>query len=177
MKCEPVLRNTYTLRETGRNHPPADRTESGAGAKNHPEARAQVCGNGSPPEKKQEWQKKYNAGQACQQAMRPFPPIDDLESVQVHAAVELPVLRDRLVFREFGLPRGLRERRQQTVIGFHSTMDSPDSVNRVAPPTISVKKIIAAAASSQSRTARRSMFDTLAVSGMSACLQEVARTI
>jgi hypothetical protein len=112
MKCEPVLRNTYTLRETGRNHPPADRTESGAGAKNHPEARAQVCGNGSPPEKKQEWQKKYNAGQACQQAMRPFPPIDDLESVQVHAAVELLVLRDRLVFREFGLPRGLRERRQ-----------------------------------------------------------------
>ena len=35
------------------------------------------------------------------------------------------------------------------VTGFHSTIERPDSVNRVAPPTMSVRKIIAAAASSQ----------------------------
>ena len=38
------------------------------------------------------------------------------------------------------------------MIGFHSTIDRPDSVKRVAPPTIKVRKIIAAAASSHSRT-------------------------
>src|SRR6476620_10024542 len=40
------------------------------------------------------------------------------------------------------------------VIGFHSTIDRPDSVKRVAPPTIKVRKIIAAAMSSHSRTGR-----------------------
>ena len=55
------------------------------------------------------------------------------------------------------------------VIGFHSTMERPDSVNRVAPPTTRVKKIIAAVASSHSRTARRSILDALAVSGIRVC--------
>src|SRR5450756_753999 len=38
--------------------------------------------------------------------------------------------------------------------GFHSTIERPDTVSHVAPPIISVSKIIAAAASSHSRTAR-----------------------
>src|SRR5258705_363505 len=41
------------------------------------------------------------------------------------------------------------------VTGFHSTIDRPDSVSRVAPPTTSVTNISAATASSQRRTARR----------------------
>src|SRR5262245_50420336 len=41
------------------------------------------------------------------------------------------------------------------VTGFHSTMESPDSVSRVAPPTISVSNIIAADTSSHSRTGRK----------------------
>ncbi len=40
------------------------------------------------------------------------------------------------------------------MIGFHSTMDNPDSVSRVAPPTISVPTISAATTISQRRTAR-----------------------
>ena len=40
------------------------------------------------------------------------------------------------------------------VIGFHSVIDRPDSVSRVAPPTTSVRKIIAATAQSHSRIAR-----------------------
>src|SRR5262249_3739079 len=41
------------------------------------------------------------------------------------------------------------------VTGFHSTIDSPDSVSRVAPPTTKVANMGAETASSHSRTARR----------------------
>src|ERR1044072_301412 len=41
------------------------------------------------------------------------------------------------------------------VIGFHSTIDRPDSVSRVAPPTTTVTNISAATASSHSPPARR----------------------
>src|SRR5712691_2371288 len=41
------------------------------------------------------------------------------------------------------------------VTGFHSTIDRPDSVSRVAPPTTTVTNISAATARSHSRTARR----------------------
>ena len=45
--------------------------------------------------------------------------------------------------------------RKTPVTGFHSTIESPDSVSRVAPPTINVSKIIAAEISSHSRTGRK----------------------
>src|SRR5256714_4082168 len=41
------------------------------------------------------------------------------------------------------------------VTGFHSTIDRPDSVSRVAPPTVSVTNINAATANSQNLRARR----------------------
>ena len=41
------------------------------------------------------------------------------------------------------------------VTGFHSTIDRPDSVSRVAPPTTKVRTISAATARSHSRMARR----------------------
>ena len=41
------------------------------------------------------------------------------------------------------------------VSGFHSTIERPDSVSLVAPPTISVTNISAATASSHSLMARR----------------------
>src|SRR5215471_17496153 len=41
------------------------------------------------------------------------------------------------------------------VTGFHSTIERPDSVSRVAPPTITVTNMRAATASSQNLTARR----------------------
>src|SRR5689334_8475264 len=37
------------------------------------------------------------------------------------------------------------------VTGFHSTIDNPDSVSRVAPPTTTIRKISPATASSQTR--------------------------
>jgi hypothetical protein len=41
------------------------------------------------------------------------------------------------------------------VTGFHSTIERPDSVSRVAPPTTTVTTISAATAKSHSLTARR----------------------
>jgi len=40
------------------------------------------------------------------------------------------------------------------VTGFHSTIDRPDSVSRVAPPTSTISAISAATANSHHRTAR-----------------------
>src|SRR6266436_9496671 len=45
------------------------------------------------------------------------------------------------------------------VTGFHSTIDRPDSVSRVAPPTTTVTNIRAATASSHNRTARPRVAD------------------
>src|SRR5258708_8502737 len=45
------------------------------------------------------------------------------------------------------------------VTGFHSTIDRPDSVSRVAPPTTTVTNIRAATATSHSRTARPRVAD------------------
>src|SRR5215510_15035876 len=47
------------------------------------------------------------------------------------------------------------------VTGFHSTIESPDSVSLVAPPTINVSNIIAADTSSHSRTGRKRRLDAL----------------
>src|SRR5689334_14021074 len=45
------------------------------------------------------------------------------------------------------------------VTGFHSVIDRPLSVSRVAPPTIKVRKIMAAEINSHSRTGRRRDMD------------------
>src|SRR5262249_10192795 len=66
------------------------------------------------------------------------------------------------------------------VTGFHSTIESPDSVSRVAPPTTTVAAISAAAASSHSLTARRcadAEGGTLAIRIADTALLVAARTI
>ena len=50
---------------------------------------------------------------AAHQPVRPFPPEDGLELGERHPAVELRELRDGLVLVEFGLPRGVAQRRQR----------------------------------------------------------------
>ena len=154
MKCETILRDAHALREAGRNHPPANRTERRARGKNTPQPHAQARRNSAAREEYEKWQEEDRARQSCQQPVRPFPPVDRLEGVEAHATVEFAILRNGLVFARIRCAIGLRRVGGSTpVIGFHSTIDRPDSVNRVAPPTIKVRKIIAAAASSHSRTA------------------------
>src|SRR6185437_14330257 len=52
------------------------------------------------------------------------------------------------------------------VTGFHSTIERPDSVSRVAPPMMSVAKIMAAAQNSQRRTARSGSWKILSGSAI-----------
>ena len=81
--------------------------------------------------------------------MAPFPPEDGLELVERHAGIEFAILRDFLVGLE-----GLRSIAawlsggSVPVTGFHSTIESPDSVSRVAPPTSTMMAISAAIDSS-----------------------------
>ena len=63
------------------------------------------------PQKPHERQRKHHADQPRQQPMRPFPPVDRLELGQRHAEVALGVLRNGLIFFEFGLP-GVRAQRR-----------------------------------------------------------------
>src|SRR5262245_25612723 len=66
------------------------------------------------------------------------------------------------------------------VTGFHSTIERPDSVSRVAPPTTTVTTISAATASSHGLTARRRAGadgGTLAIRVADTALLVAARTI
>ena len=56
------------------------------------------------------------------------------------------VLRNGLIFFEFGLPLRLAERRHAPMTGRHSVIDRPDSVSRVAPPTSTMASTSAATA-------------------------------
>ena len=61
--------------------------------------------------------------------------------------------------------------------GFHSTIDRPDSVSRVAPPTTTVTTIRAATTSSHTRMARRAGAEDGAGLVMHPSLAGTARTI
>src|SRR5216110_1878921 len=62
------------------------------------------------PEKPGKRNEKHASDQACQEPMRPFPPVDGFELIEAHSRMALAVLRDGLVLVEFGLPRGCIER-------------------------------------------------------------------
>src|SRR5262245_7088746 len=112
MKPKAILRDTDALRQARRYHPPANRSERSSRSENRPQSHPQTRRNVAAPEKKQQRQQEHGAGQSRQQTVRPFPPVNRLESVKIHAAAELAVLRDGLVLGELGLPFSLRKRRQ-----------------------------------------------------------------
>jgi hypothetical protein len=76
------------------------------------------------------------ADAAGEQAMGPFPPENALELVNGHALVDLLILRDLLILLELLLPFGLVSGGMTPWIGFHSVMERPEPVMRVAPPTM-----------------------------------------
>ena len=78
--------------------------------------------------------------------MRPFPPINRLERVEAHAAVHLAVLRDGLIFFDAACQAPSDSGGSTPITGFHSVIESPDSVSRVAPPTKTIASTNAATA-------------------------------
>ena len=69
--------------------------------------------DGAAPQEIGERQQEYEAHQAAQKPVRPFPIEDRLEALKVHSLVHDIVLGDLLVFLEGVLPRGLAHRRQR----------------------------------------------------------------
>src|SRR5580658_10167282 len=103
MRRQAILRNFDAIGEAGRDHPPADRTLQRAEAKNHPEPRSQAGSDPTAPEKPQKRYQEHHADGPADKPVGPFPPIDRLERVEAHAAVELAVLLNGLIFFELGL--------------------------------------------------------------------------
>ena len=56
------------------------------------------------------------------------------------------------------------------ITGFHSVIDSPDSVSRVTPPTTIIRKIIPQQAKSHAATARGALFGFAAPAALGNCV-------
>src|SRR5262245_39145917 len=102
MKPKAILRDADALRQTRRHHPPANDAECSSRSENRPQSPPQARWNVAAPEKKQQRQQEHSAGQPRQKTVRPFPPVNRLERVKTHTAVEIAVLRDGLVLGELG---------------------------------------------------------------------------
>ena len=104
MRRQPVLRDFHAIGEARGHHPPADRALQRAEPEDEPQQRAQRRRHGAAPQEEQKRQQERRADHAAKQTVRPFPPINRLERVEAHAAVDLAVLRDGLIFFERRLP-------------------------------------------------------------------------
>src|SRR5579871_5873920 len=104
---KPVLAYIGSLAEARGHHPPADCALQAAQRKHAGELPAERAADEAAREEPEERRKKNHREQAAKRAVRPFPSVDKLEVREAHALVDLAVLRDRLVFLEFGLPIGL----------------------------------------------------------------------
>ena len=101
----------------------------------------------------EEGHKEGDADQAAEEAMAPFPPIDGLELIEAHAAFELEIFGDLLIGVERLLPGAVDSGGMAPVTGFHSVMERPESVSRVAPPMRIIATMRSASAPSQRRKA------------------------
>ena len=79
-----------------------------------PQTGATVRRNPAVPQKPDEGHKKNHADDAADDTVRPLPPIDGLKIRETHSRIELPVLRNRLIFLKFRLPLRFVQRRQRT---------------------------------------------------------------
>jgi hypothetical protein len=111
MKGEPVLRNRDALGEPRGHHPPAHRALHRAQGENPRQGDAEPAIDPAAPHQPQERQQEHRADQAAEHPVAPLPPEDGLELLEAHATIDALILRDGLVFIEFRLPIGLRQRR------------------------------------------------------------------
>ncbi len=115
---QPVLTDFGPLHQTGRNHPPADKTLEATERQNAEQRPAQPAFDPTRQPEEGERHGEDDADGARQQPVRPFPPEDRLELADGHAVVELLVLRNALVELELLLPLLGRQRRDHTVDRF-----------------------------------------------------------
>src|SRR5690606_25156872 len=103
------------LGQAGRNHPPADEALEAAEKQKAEQLRLEMTLEPAAEPEEGERQRDKKADAAGENAMRPFPPEDDLELVEVHALVDLLVLRNLAVLVELLEPFRLVHRRDHAV--------------------------------------------------------------
>ena len=103
--------------------------------------------------------------EAAKLAVRPLPPVDGFERFEAHPLVQEIVLRALAVKVERRLPVRSPNGGNAPARKFHSVIESPDSVSRVAPPTSTIAKTRRMRKSSQRRTPRRSWCAAPAAAG------------
>ncbi len=112
MDREPLLRDFDAMHEAGFHHPPADEALQSAERQDADEFPFQSLRDHAAQPEDDERHGEDDADQPAQQPMAPLPEEDEFEPVEAHAGDEFLILRDRLIFGEFGEPIGLGERRQ-----------------------------------------------------------------
>ena len=130
MRGEPVLADIGAVDETALHHVPADGALEAAENEESDQPRQKRARDIAEKPEADEWHEKSDADQPAEKAMRPFPPIDGLELVEAHAALELGIFGDLLIGLEGLLPVGLGERRH----GAHDRLPLGDGEARIGEP-------------------------------------------
>ena len=115
VRGQPVLADIGAVYQAGCHHPPADGALQAAEQQQPDKLRFQGALQPAARPEQQQRQREHGADPARQDTMRPFPPEDRLEVAERHVVVELLVFGNLLVLREFLLPFGIRQRRDDAV--------------------------------------------------------------
>ena len=113
MQRQPVLTHIDAFGKAGAHHVPADRALQGAQSEDAGEPGSQCTRDASCGEEIEKGQQKDCADEPAEEAMRPFPPEDDLEGLEAHAAIDVLVLGDLPIPGEGFEPVRLRQRGQR----------------------------------------------------------------
>ena len=115
MGCQAILADIDAVDEAGRNHPPADGALQAAESEQRQQSRLEVRLQHAGEPEKNERQREHGADQPPEQAVGPFPPVDELEAGKRHVGIHLAEFRNLAVFGEFLLPLGFVQRRDDAV--------------------------------------------------------------
>ena len=113
MRREPVLADIGAVDEAALHHVPADRALKSAEHEQADQSGQQRARDIAREPEHDEGHEEGGADQPAEKAMRPFPPIDGLEVLQAHAALDLGIFRDLLIGLEGLAPVRLAERRDR----------------------------------------------------------------
>ena len=91
-------------------------------------------------QKIKEWKEKCHSNNSSEYSVSILKPKYFFKLGQTHTIVDLLIFRRVLVFFKNLYPTRFTYRGNITIIGRHSTIDSPDCVSLVSPPTITITK-------------------------------------
>jgi hypothetical protein len=117
MRGEAVLAHMRVVHQTALDHVPAEQALQPAQDEHGCQARNQRSPDAAADQEIQKREQKHHSDGASQETVRVFEPVNALEAVQVHARVDLLVLRGFSVEAECRIPLRLAERRHDAEDG------------------------------------------------------------